>query len=176
MQRLPRSVVNGFIVVTLALFCINAPPATSRVHRAVQRRVAPLLGAVGLDQHWQLYAPMPDHVNSQLSVRTTFDDGTIVTWDSPRWDRTSSAGRFFKMRHLSAWSSLVDNSYSDGWPVLAGYHARQAALAAGGHRVKRVELIRRLQVIPPPAPGASRQPLRRDADFGVEEVFYTRDY
>jgi len=175
MRRLPRPVVNAFIALVAVTFALDAPPATCRPHRWLQQKIAPVAGVLALDQSWPLYAPHPDHANTQWCARVSFTDGTESTWESPRWDTVSSARRLFKMRHVNAWSSLVEDDRSAAWPGVADFHAREAERASPGKRARRVDLIRRVQIIPPPSPSAWQAP-RGPTIFTREETFFAKDY
>ena len=119
----------------------------SRVLDAAQGWIQPWMAFSGLWQSWDTFSPEPQSINFALEAQLTFADGGRATWVFPGPEGKG----FFAMRRWERWRKwrgsvrLDDNAYL--WPDTARFIAR---LFAARDPV-RVELVRRWDLVDPPA-------------------------
>jgi len=115
---------NVTIVTFLSVLLIDALPSTCTAHQRLKNTIDPALDATGLWQEsWRLFAPEPDSVNSRISARLEYSDGTELLWQSPDWQNTSAWQRFTQFRRMEYFDSLrLDNSRA-AWAPFANYLA-----------------------------------------------------
>lgn len=157
-ERVETSLVGrrALSVVLIAVLAVigawNLPP--SRLREALEPVVAPVVGVVGLDQRWNLFAPNPPQRTYEVVARITYADGTLALWEPPnndRWRKWLGAARTSSNRVL--WEPTA------AW--IAGHHE-------GAERGPvRVELIRRWRDLPPPGVGVQFP--------WQEEIYFTYD-
>ena len=118
------------------------------------------LGAVGLPQAWDVFAPDPFRTEIELEATVLFADGTEEIWQSPRAAPAFAALTY----HWELWSRAVVT----GYPPLAEATARWIVERYGVRHPVRVTLRRRWYDVVPP--GSNRPPLWRESDFYVYTV------
>ncbi len=158
--------ISCFLIVLICLMLLDALPTGSKAHKSIVKKIDPVLDVTGLWQgRWRLFAPSADKVNTRLSARITFSDGSTYLWDSPSWSEMSAWQRFTQFRHMEYFDSIRTDKNSGAWDSLARYLGqkalgqkalRQAANAnikrkrQTGTALQTVVLSRHSAEIPPP--------------------------
>lgn len=158
-ERIERSPTGRRVLGTLLAIVVavvlawNLPP--SRLREALMPVVEPVVGALGLEQRWNLFAPDPPRRTYQVVARITYADGSLGLWEPPandRWRKWLGAARVTQNRQL--------------WEPTASWIARHHDGAERG--TVRVEMIRRWRDLPPPGNPVVELPWQ-------EEIFFTYD-
>ena len=159
LQRLERSRPGRVLLSLLVTFVLgvvlawNLPP--SRLREVALPVVQPVVGAVGLDQRWNLFAPNPPQRTFEVVARITYADGSLALWRPPSNDRWRK------------WLGIVRTRQNRVlWEPTAAWVARHHDGAERG--AVRVELVRRFHDLPPPGNPAIRF-------VWQEEIFFTYD-
>ena len=146
--RLKRWMVNGVIVVLLAMVLCDAMPCAPDTWQAL---VVPVVNRLGIGQgRWTMFSP-PDGENHRLRAELTLRDGRILDWHVPDLTQQSVWQRFVGHRR----SEYVDNAivfgkqYPETWEVLALRLREQ--YQRDGHDVVLVRVIVEQATIPPPS-------------------------
>ena len=149
-----RRVLSALLAVVVAVVIgWNLPP--SRLREALSPVVEPVVGVLGLEQRWNLFAPNPPRRTYEVTARITYADGGLALWEPPtndRWRKWLGAARSSQNRVL--------------WEPTAAWIARHHDGAE--RNAVRVELIRRWRDLPPPGNPVVELPWQ-------EEIFYTYD-
>ncbi len=148
-----RRLLSVLLAAVVAVVVVwNLPP--SRLRETAMPVVEPVVGALGLDQRWNLFAPNPPQRTYQVVARITYADGSLALWEPPdndRWRKWLGAARSSPNRVL--------------WRPTAAWIAHHHEGAERGP--VRVELIRRWRDLPPPG--------NRVQFPWQEEIYFTYD-
>lgn len=128
--------INTFLVfhlLAIACWCVPYNTLPLLVCRAF---VGPYFRWVGLFQTWDMFAPEPKHRNSYLEAMVVYAGGSVEYWSFPRMERMSLGEQYTKERYRKFEETLVEDKYSDMWPDVARYVARQVATPT-----KRPEIV-----------------------------------
>jgi hypothetical protein len=153
-SRAGRLLISLFVTaVVVAVVVANLP--TGAAQRRAARATAPLTNALGLDQRWRMFAPVPRNEVLYLEARVRHADGTVSTWRPPTDGPLVGAYRDYH------WRKLVEHAVpgSDAWPRLWPGVARYAARQEGGRPVS-VTLVKRSADVLPPDRGGDLTPFR----------------
>lgn len=175
MNRIRRVSANTIILTFLCVILIDGLPPVCEAHYRLKDAVDPMLDATGLwQQTWALFAPEPDFVNSRVSARIDFEDGTTEYWESPDWKNTSAAYRFVKFRQMEYFDRLRMDANSPAWEPFAKHLASTVPPPdESTAKVVLVRLRRHWVNIPPPEETDSLMKIRGDWSRGESAVFYT---
>ncbi len=140
-----RWLLRGFLALTVtALVVWNFPGSAIRTGSlpVVERYI----GATGLTQAWNLFAPDPTEATSELMARIEYLDGTSVQWEPPQGGDVVGGYRDYH------WAVFADRLGSEGWKYLREPFARWLARthSQAERRPVRVELITRSRRNLPP--------------------------
>ena len=165
-----RLLVSAFVVTVVAGMAAFNLPEGALKERATNV-TTPYTNALGITQHWAMFAPYPRNEVLFLEARATHADGSVSTWTPPF--RGALIGGYSD----SHWRKYVEHaviraeSNPDGWrglwEPLARYVARKQG--RGGSPVTSVTLVKRSgEILPPGTPGPSHAPLREEAYYTLE--------
>jgi len=148
--------VNVFLALWLGVLAIDGFGPCTRIHRAAEDKLDPLLVVTGLWQGpWRLFGPEVDKINLRLTAEIHFADGAVATWRSPDWTEVSGLEMFYRARRTNYFNNILKAGQEPSWEGLCAYlartvpHPRGAAAAA-----ETVVLILRGAIVPPPDPDA----------------------
>ena len=148
----------GRVVVTLLILglglCVLVTnlPANSSLRTSLIPRTQPVLNAIGLDQHWGVFAPDPRQEVVGLDFRMTYLDGSTETWKPI--ERNDLVGEYSDYR----WQKFMENLLNDA----GGDLTRGVSLwVAREQRTKeevpaRMSVISRRAKLSPPGPEAPK--------------------
>lgn len=101
----PREhVVISVVLVAFLAALVAANVPLSGFHRSVKSVDDPVQRATGARQVWSVFAPDPNQVVAQVSVRFSYRDGTTATWRVPRGGALLHSYRDYR------WLKLAENS------------------------------------------------------------------
>ena len=81
---------------------VDSIPEVNRVHGWLKERIDPIVDATGIWQEtWKLFAPDTDKVNIRVRSDILYDNGLVVTWESPDWSTLSVPQRFLHFREMA---------------------------------------------------------------------------
>lgn len=149
-----------FLAAAAVLYMLGATawalPGNTPVQRIVRGNFSELFTTLGLWQNWNMFAPVPKHVDAWVAATVEFEDGTVVEWPLTRtravpwWDRYRKdrwrkyfGDDFPQPTHAAAWDP------ASRW--LAATAARDRGRDPG--EVVQVELLRYSRPCLRPAPG-----------------------
>ena len=166
-SRIGRRLIGAFLVATVGAIVVSNLPAG-----AVQRRLNPVaqpyLVATGLDQRWNMFAPLPRNEILYLEARVEHADGRVTVWRPPTGDPLLGSYRDAHWRKFAE-HAVVRPGNPDGWPQLW----RPLALYAAAQKsddlspAVSVTLVKRSAFILQPGNGEpDHTPFR-------EEAYYT---
>ena len=175
MHRLRRFAANFVIVTFIVVIAIDAMPSTCTAHQRLKAFVDPALDASGLWQEsWRLFAPEPDCINTRVSARVVFSDGSEFQWRSPNWSDLSSWQKFTHFRHMEYYDKLRNDDNSSAWGPFASHMARTIEADSGGTRqVAKVELTRHWLLIDAPQADGPLLPVGGSESGWDSWLFYT---
>jgi hypothetical protein len=154
--------VSALLVATVAALIIwNLP--SSELKSVALPAAQPYIGATGLTQGWNLFAPDPLDRSREMVAFIHYADGTSASWRPPRGGPWLAPYRTYRWYAEIARLRLDRNS--ERWEPFAAWVARSHD--HGGRQPARVDLVRRWQDIAPPG-GAPDGPWQ-------EERFYSLD-
>ena len=90
------------VLFLLAITTANVP--VTGFHDKAKKVDDPLLHALGAGQFWNVFAPEPQQVVSNLAVRFTYQDGSTSTW------RVQKRNPFIGSYRDYRWLKLADNA------------------------------------------------------------------
>jgi len=169
-----RCLVDGFVVVLLALFALDTMPCTPQTIRGW---IQPLLNVSGLWQGpWTLFAPVPDSRNHRLRAEIRFVDGTQRIWQSPEWQTRSTSQRFVGHRESELLEKIWEDDNSPAWTAFTQDLVRRELSQMVSHpELERVVLTVIWSDVPPPS--GERWTLTRDDRKPLQErTFFTLIY
>ena len=155
-----RLAISVFVAAVVAAIAISNLPTGAAQQRAA-RVTAPFGNALGLDQRWRMFAPIPRSEVLYLEARVRHADGTTTVWRPPTDGPLVGAYRDYH------WRKFVEHAVPNGdtwprlWPAVARYAARQE-----GDRPVSVTLVKRSADVLPPDRGGGLTPFR-------EQPYYT---
>lgn len=140
--------LSALVVVTIAAVAIwNLPD--SGLKRAGVAVVRPYVAATGLDQSWNVFAPDPPRLSTEIYARVVYGDGTVAVWRPPKGDAVIGHYRTYR------WWKWVESARIDAnqflWEPTATLAVSQ--VDHGGRTPARVELVRRWRDLAPPGSG-----------------------
>lgn len=115
--------------------------------------------ALGLDQNWSMFAPIPRTEDGWLVMKGTLHNGEVVNlwqFDQPLpWDKPALVSKTYVSQR---WLKYLDNMTTDAYVVHRQYFCNWLARRwdeqrSGGdpqREVYEVEFIQRLEITPPP--------------------------
>ena len=148
--RVGRVAITGLVIALLAGIAVANLPAGA-AQRGSSRITQPYVNALGLDQKWRMFAPIPRNEVEYLEARVVHADGRVSVWRPPTDGPLVGAYRDYR------WRKLVEHAVPSGdtWPALwrpiARYAARQEA--RDGSPAVSVTLVKRSADILPPDRG-----------------------
>jgi hypothetical protein len=164
------NVIVVFLVVYVLLWNLRTVPRLSEQMTAVLPRQDNMLAvAIGIDQSWGVYAPMPGRFHGWLVVDAELRDGTHVdlwpegshplTWQRPPEPVSSS---FINSRWRRYFMNLMDNSFAYLLPYLDAYLRREWSREHPDNPVVHVEMWwMRLETFPDRVEGPEKVLLYR---------------
>ena len=143
-------VVNGFIVLLLAIMILQGMPLNMNAAIGGARYTAAWLGIS--HENWSMYAPEPDRQNHRLTAEIMSDDNHVLaTWSTPHWPDWSPLTRFRKHRWTEYYDNVWMNDNSACWPFLARHIYRTSKLPyTGEDKPRQVRIIRESNLLPEP--------------------------
>jgi hypothetical protein len=160
--RSGRLAITGLVLAIIAgVVAANLP--FGAVQLRASRLTRPYVNALGLDQRWRMFAPIPRNEVLYLEARVRFADGRISIWRPPTDGPLVGAYRDYH------WRKLVEHAVPSGdtWPALwrpvARYAARQ--VSTQGAAPVSVTLVKRSADILPPSRGGGLTPFREQAYY-----------
>ena len=142
--RAGRLAISVFVVAVLAGIAISNLPAGA-LQRSGGRLTRPYVDALGLDQNWRMFAPIPRNEVLYLEARVRHAGGRVSVWHPPKDDPLVGAYRDYR------WRKLVEHAVPGGgiWPRLLPAIARYAAGQEGADAVSVTLVQRSADVLPP---------------------------
>jgi hypothetical protein len=138
------------VVAVVAAIAVANLPAGAVQHHAAQL-TRPYVNALGIDQKWRMFAPIPRNEVLYLEARVRHADGRVSVWRPPTDGPLVGAYRDYH------WRKLVEHVVPSGdvWPQLWEPVARYAARreAGSGAPAVSVTLVKRSADILPPDRG-----------------------
>lgn len=113
--------IHGLIVLYLAFGWTWDLPPDSLLKRACDRLLARPLVWIGLYHSWEMFSPNPMRSNDQLLADVRLDDGTIIRWRSPRFDRLGRIQAFLRVRDIKLYEHLTSPRFPFLKPAFAAY-------------------------------------------------------
>lgn len=121
--RLRLIATNLLIGGLLFLVVVEALPLSPP---ALQERIQPAVRVFGLQQNWDLFAPVPDKMNVRYQAEIEYADGQTAAWHSPEC-RTQTLWERWTGHRRGEWLDNISRTQnSAAWPTWA----RQLAQAA----------------------------------------------
>ena len=175
LQQLRRFGANVVIVTFVIVIAIDAEPSTCTAHQRLKNALDPALDASGLWQEsWRLFAPETDSINTRVSARIQFVDGTEVQWESPDWPEMSSWQKFTHFRHMEYFDKLRNDESSAAWGPFAAYLARTVPAESGiTTAVAKIELTRHWVLVNEPQADQPLMKIGGDSSHWDSWMFYT---
>lgn len=137
------------IIPMMIVWLVDALPCYTLLHGKLKNRLDPLLDKTGLWQgDWQLFAPVPDHINTRLSVHIDYEDEPSVSWYQPDWSSMSGPQKSLWFRRMAFLDAIRLDRNSSAWKSFCCAIVRQVGSENADPR--KVTLIVREQVIPAP--------------------------
>jgi hypothetical protein len=138
-QTLISALVSIVLLIGIAW---NLPDST------IRGRLMPILEPVaqvlGLEQIWKMYAPDVIRQLEFTDVKVTMSDGSVRTWNVPGGDKVIGP---FSWYH---WQKLKENVFRDATMRADFAHWVVREITDPAESPARVQIIERLQDIPPP--------------------------
>lgn len=160
-SALGKVVISGFILFILGALLVSNLPA-SELKRTADPMFRAALGATGLRQSWNLFAPKPRWTTEQLEARLTYGDGTTILWRPPTSDPVIGAYRAYRFRK---WMHNVLGNNRVLWQPAAEWIARNHQ--RNGEWPREVALVKKTFIAPPPGSGRTERPDWEERTFFV---------
>lgn len=107
---------------------------------ALQERIQPAVRLLGIQQNWDLFAPVPDKMNVRYQAEIEYADGQTAAWNSPDWRSQTLWQRWTGHRRGEWLDNISRTENSTAWPTWARHLAQTARPndphAASGATVK----------------------------------------
>jgi hypothetical protein len=159
-SRIGRPAISAFVVAVVATVAVANFPMGAAQRRAAEV-TQPFANALGLDQRWRMFAPIPRNEVLYLEARVRHADGTTTVWRPPTEGPLVGAYRDYRWRKLVEHAVPGGDTWPRLWPALARYAARRE-----GARPVSVTLVKRSADVLPPTRGGGLTPFR-------EQPYYT---
>lgn len=162
--RWRRAAINGFIVAHILIISCWAIPLNNSWRLAVRGFVTPYMRWTGLFQSWDMFSPVPKHVNSYVEAIIHYQDGNTRNWAFPR------------MAHLNVWERYSRERYRKYVDLLEATPALwpDAALFAARHNNDRTVPIKTVLLVRYCAPIALQGEVPTPSDSCDADVIYAR--
>lgn len=136
--------MNRHVAISVFLVVFLAIAATANIPGAPLHKVDdPALSALGARQVWSVFAPDPNQVVGNVSVRFTYRDGSTSVWRVPR------GGPLVHGYEDYRWLKLAENA-ARSETAAAGLLVWAARNKAEDKPLARADLIREVYDIAPP--------------------------
>lgn len=113
---------NALIATILAIVAIDTLP---QAPTAVGLAIRPLLTRMGINQGvWNLFAPVPDRMNTRLRAEITYRDGERRDWTGPDWRRVSIWEKWVGHRRFEWFDHIVVQTNAHAWESWCRYLVR----------------------------------------------------
>jgi hypothetical protein len=155
--RAGRLAISAFVVAVLATVAVANFPAGA-VHQRGAQVTQPFANALGLDQKWRMFAPIPRNEVIYLEARVRRADGTVSVWRPPTNGPLVGAYRDYHWRKLVEHAVPGGDAWPGLWRPIALYAAREEAVH--GSAPVSVTLVKRSADILPPDRGGGLTPFR----------------
>ncbi len=156
--------ISGLLVATLgAVVAWNMPP--SAVRDAARPVLERFVNLTGLTQAWNVYAPDPAQITTEVVGRIDYADGSSSWWDPPRGDALFDQYRTY--RWVPATIRLSYDSNQAFRKSFAEWLARSQDHK--GRQPAQVELVRRWRDLTPPGEDST------DGTVWKQESLFTLD-
>lgn len=163
-----KALINLFIAFHLVALTLWGLPE-SQFRTAAIKPFRAYLNWSGLWNGWNMFAPNPLALNSQIDATVTFQDGTTANWEFPRMERLSPGERFRKERFRKWRERIRLDMYSVAHVSTARYVAKQLYSDPRNPPVQ-VTLTRRWADIPAPA-ACDHQPMPKQYEMEHSYAF-----
>jgi len=125
--RVPKILIQAFIVFHILAITLHAFPGTSEVRQKLQAPFNGYIRCLGLWQSWAMFSPNPSNSNAMVRAEILYQNGSVQFWDLPRMMNLSIRDKYVFERYRK-WA--VDNIRLDDhevyWPDSASFIARKA--------------------------------------------------
>src|SRR5437868_8912602 len=122
LARMRLYAVNAFIAAVVFIVAVDTLPQSPA---AVRTAISPLLTRLGIRQgYWNLFAPVPDTVNTRLRAEITYRDGEKREWRGPDWSKVSGWQKWIGHRHVEWYDHVALQSGAPAWEPWCRYLAR----------------------------------------------------
>jgi hypothetical protein len=158
--RAGRFAISAFVAAVVVAIAVSNLPTGAAQERAA-RLTQPFSNALGLDQRWRMFAPIPRNEVLYLEARVRHADGSVTVWRPPADGPLVGAYRDYHWRKLVEHAVPSGDAWPRLWPAIARYAARQE-----GGRAVSVTLVKRSADVLPPDRGGGLTPFR-------EQPYYT---
>ena len=140
MGLIKKILVSAFIFLNVSIIVLDSLPDKSVVAQKYLNLVNRYQTAIGLDQAWSMFAPIPGGVNSYIDADITFADGSKEKWTFPRPSQIKDVDKFLAGERYRKYAqeNLIPMERSEVWFDLSYYVARE---------VKRIEESGRRRVL-----------------------------
>ena len=129
---------------------VDALPEYSLLHSNLKNTIDPVLDVTGLWQgSWELFAPVPDHVNVRVGANLKWEDGSQTTWLQPNWHEMSAWEKTRNFRKMSFFDELWRSYNSPAWDSFCEYLAAQESVGKSVE-LRSIVLFQERDLIPIP--------------------------
>ena len=124
---LKKTLVSAFIFLNVSIIVLDSLPDKSVVAQKYLALVNHYQTAIGLDQAWSMFAPIPGGVNSYIDAEITFKDGSKEKWTFPRPSQIKDMDKFLAGERYRKYAqeNLIPMERSEVWFDLSHYVARE---------------------------------------------------
>ncbi len=153
------NVAVAALLVYVVLWNVREQDVAQREKTVLPRRANGVARALGLDQNWAMFSPIPRTKDGWLVMRGTLRDGSQVNlWQPQRpvpWDKPRLVSAIYRGQR---WRKYLDNLTTDFYLPYREYFCdwlgrrwnRQQARDDRQKEVVAIELIHRVELTPPP--------------------------
>jgi hypothetical protein len=157
-----EAAISGLVAVIFLIGVVwNLPE--SEIERRLVPILRPLAAATGLNYGWSMYAPNPPEILHNVEVRVTMADGDVRIWTVQPGERVIGQ---FAWGH---WEKLMWDAADSESEIREGIaHWVVRELTEPSERAIRVEMIDRIESLPPPGeegPGTTTVETLYDEDL-----------
>jgi len=160
--RVASFVCNGvlaFLLVYTVIWNIRELDVRYWEPRILPRQMNGIARALGLDQNWAMFSPIPRTEDGWLIMLGTLEDGTEVNLWQPGhpipWDKPQLVSATYLTQR---WRKYLDNLTTDQYVGYRDYFCEwltarwneEHAVDDPTQRVAKVELLHRIELTPPP--------------------------
>ena len=161
LQFLKRATTNVLIVGLLLTFTVDATPYFGPRIGELKAKIDVPIHRLGIWQgSWTLFAPEIRKINLRVKAIVTFQDGKVVTVESPNWPQMSNWQRFWHYRDGKFVDAIRADAKQGFWPSYARHFAFNTPHPEGKKvPVTHVTLVRSWTDIPFPSKETLALPL-----------------